>query len=248
MVAGIGAAEHAADGAVEQGDAIVGQAGDRVEHGCDQGGAAAQRRQCPQMLGSETGALARELAQALGMHAFGADLLGNEAQRRGRDRFARSQPSSRIARGAELKSKAEPVVVTPGRSISSRSVGLSVPCWISTGSVAGKASNSSSCSSVRTRRLRIADCPRCRPKQDQRTAAGQARGVQLEQRAALYCRVSTADQSCTRQERDLAAFAARAGYEVIGVFKETGSGKARSCRAEVGDGLGPATRNRCGCW
>src|SRR5206468_6830655 len=27
--------------------------------------------------------------------------------------------------------------------------------------------------------------------------------VQLGQRAALYCRVSTADQSCARQERDL---------------------------------------------
>ena len=46
----------------------------------------------------------------------------------------------------------------------------------------------------------------------------------MGQRAALYCRVSTADQSCARQERDLAAFAARAGYEVVGMFKETGSG------------------------
>ena len=46
----------------------------------------------------------------------------------------------------------------------------------------------------------------------------------MGQRAALYCRVSTADQSGARQERDLAAFAARAGYEVVGVFKETGSG------------------------
>jgi DNA invertase Pin-like site-specific DNA recombinase len=46
----------------------------------------------------------------------------------------------------------------------------------------------------------------------------------LGQRAALYCRVSTADQSCARQERDLAALATRAGYEVVGVFKETGSG------------------------
>jgi len=46
----------------------------------------------------------------------------------------------------------------------------------------------------------------------------------LGQRAALYCRVSTADQSCARQERDLAAFAARADYEVVGVFKETSSG------------------------
>ena len=44
------------------------------------------------------------------------------------------------------------------------------------------------------------------------------------QRAALYCRVSTADQSCDRQERDLAAFAERAGYQVVGTYKETASG------------------------
>jgi DNA invertase Pin-like site-specific DNA recombinase len=46
----------------------------------------------------------------------------------------------------------------------------------------------------------------------------------LGQRVALYCRVSTADQSCARQERDLTEFAARAGFEVVGTFKETGSG------------------------
>jgi DNA invertase Pin-like site-specific DNA recombinase len=46
----------------------------------------------------------------------------------------------------------------------------------------------------------------------------------LVQRAALYCRVSTTDQSCARQERDLTAFAVRAGYKVVGVFKETSSG------------------------
>ncbi|TZG32475.1 recombinase family protein [Agrobacterium sp. B1(2019)] len=46
----------------------------------------------------------------------------------------------------------------------------------------------------------------------------------MGQRAAIYCRVSTADQSCERQERDLAAFANRAGYEVAAIFKETGSG------------------------
>jgi putative DNA-invertase from lambdoid prophage Rac len=46
----------------------------------------------------------------------------------------------------------------------------------------------------------------------------------LGQRAAIYCRVSTADQSCERQERDLTAFAARAGYEIVGIYKETGSG------------------------
>jgi putative DNA-invertase from lambdoid prophage Rac len=53
----------------------------------------------------------------------------------------------------------------------------------------------------------------------------------LGQRAAIYCRVSTADQSCARQERDLAAFAARAGYDVVGIFKETGSG-AKTDRVE----------------
>ena len=46
----------------------------------------------------------------------------------------------------------------------------------------------------------------------------------MGQRAVLYCRVSTSDQSCDRQERDLAAFAERAGYEVVGTSKETASG------------------------
>ena len=53
----------------------------------------------------------------------------------------------------------------------------------------------------------------------------------MGQRAALYCRVSTSDQSCDRQERDLAAFAERAGYEVVGTYKETASG-VRLDRAE----------------
>ena len=53
----------------------------------------------------------------------------------------------------------------------------------------------------------------------------------MGQRAAIYCRVSTADQSCERQERDLTAFAGRAGCEVVEIFKETGSG-AKLDRAE----------------
>jgi DNA invertase Pin-like site-specific DNA recombinase len=53
----------------------------------------------------------------------------------------------------------------------------------------------------------------------------------LGQRAAIYCRVSTADQSCERQERDLTAFAGRADCEVVGIFRETGSG-AKLDRAE----------------
>jgi DNA invertase Pin-like site-specific DNA recombinase len=43
-------------------------------------------------------------------------------------------------------------------------------------------------------------------------------------RVAIYCRVSTSDQSCERQERELLDFATRAGYELIGVWKETASG------------------------
>jgi putative DNA-invertase from lambdoid prophage Rac len=41
---------------------------------------------------------------------------------------------------------------------------------------------------------------------------------------AIYCRVSTDDQSCERQELDLRAFARRAGHHIVAVFKETASG------------------------
>ena len=57
-------------------------------------------------------------------------------------------------------------------------------------------------------------------------------GVQLGQ-VAIYCRVSTDDQSCERQERDLRAFARRAGHKIVGVFKETASG-ANNDRVERG--------------
>jgi DNA invertase Pin-like site-specific DNA recombinase len=43
-------------------------------------------------------------------------------------------------------------------------------------------------------------------------------------RAVIYARVSTSDQSCERQIADLTDFAARAGYEVLDVHKETISG------------------------
>ena len=41
---------------------------------------------------------------------------------------------------------------------------------------------------------------------------------------AIYCRVSTDDQSCERQERDLRALARRAGHRIVDVFRETESG------------------------
>jgi DNA invertase Pin-like site-specific DNA recombinase len=61
--------------------------------------------------------------------------------------------------------------------------------------------------------------------------APSAEGVQLGQRAALYCRVSTADQSCDRQERDLRAFAKRGSIEIVAVHKEKASG-AKTDRIE----------------
>jgi putative DNA-invertase from lambdoid prophage Rac len=59
----------------------------------------------------------------------------------------------------------------------------------------------------------------------------------LGQRAALYARVSTSDQSCERQLDDLTAFAERGGYEVVGIFKETASGTAanRAARNQIID-------------
>jgi putative DNA-invertase from lambdoid prophage Rac len=45
-----------------------------------------------------------------------------------------------------------------------------------------------------------------------------------QKRVAIYCRVSTQDQSCERQERDLLAYAEQAGYVVVSTFKETASG------------------------
>jgi putative DNA-invertase from lambdoid prophage Rac len=53
----------------------------------------------------------------------------------------------------------------------------------------------------------------------------------LGRSAPLYCRVSTADQTCARQERDLKAFAKKAGYKIVGGWKEPGSG-AKDDRAE----------------
>jgi putative DNA-invertase from lambdoid prophage Rac len=48
--------------------------------------------------------------------------------------------------------------------------------------------------------------------------------VQAIKRVAIYCRVSTSDQNCDRQQRDLEAFAQRAGFEIVSIYKETASG------------------------
>ena len=48
----------------------------------------------------------------------------------------------------------------------------------------------------------------------------------MGQKAALYCRVSTADQNCERQERDLLAYAEKCGYEVVLVIELTRWGRS----------------------
>lgn len=54
-------------------------------------------------------------------------------------------------------------------------------------------------------------------------------------RVAIYCRVSTSDQDCDRQERDLLTHAERAGYEVVAVYKETLSGIRKSRGKQPGE-------------
>ncbi|MBX9685695.1 MAG: recombinase family protein [Candidatus Obscuribacterales bacterium] len=57
----------------------------------------------------------------------------------------------------------------------------------------------------------------------------------VQKKAAIYCRVSTADQSCERQERDLRACAEKTDWQIAGVWKETASGAkdGRKQRQEI---------------
>jgi putative DNA-invertase from lambdoid prophage Rac len=57
----------------------------------------------------------------------------------------------------------------------------------------------------------------------------------LGQRAAIYARVSTSDQSCERQLGELNGFAERGGFDVVATFMEAASGtKAnRAARKQV---------------
>jgi DNA invertase Pin-like site-specific DNA recombinase len=50
----------------------------------------------------------------------------------------------------------------------------------------------------------------------------------VQKKIAIYCRVSTCDQSCDRQEQDLLHYATQADFDVIGIWKETGSGKRKT--------------------
>ncbi|QQR58081.1 MAG: recombinase family protein [Candidatus Melainabacteria bacterium] len=57
----------------------------------------------------------------------------------------------------------------------------------------------------------------------------------MNKTVALYLRVSTEEQDCDRQERDLRTYAEKLGFTVYGVYKETASGAKndRAVRKEV---------------
>jgi len=57
------------------------------------------------------------------------------------------------------------------------------------------------------------------------------------QKAVIYARVSTSDQSCERQIGELTSFAERGDFEIVGVLKETASGTKsnRAARNQIMD-------------
>lgn len=61
--------------------------------------------------------------------------------------------------------------------------------------------------------------------------------VQVGQKAVIYARVSTSDQSCERQIGELTSFAERGDFEIVGVLKETASGTKsnRAARNQIMD-------------
>ncbi|NJN23491.1 MAG: recombinase family protein [Acaryochloridaceae cyanobacterium RL_2_7] len=50
----------------------------------------------------------------------------------------------------------------------------------------------------------------------------------VQKTVAIYCRVSTTDQSCERQEQDLFSYAQKSNFNVVGVWKETASGSQKN--------------------
>ena len=58
----------------------------------------------------------------------------------------------------------------------------------------------------------------------------------MVQRAALYARVSTTDQSCERQIAELTAYAERSGFEIVAIVKETASGAKKALLQKLPEG------------
>ena len=160
------------------------------------------------------------------------DLLGDEAQRWFGDGLAGPQQPAGVAEGAKLQGVAELVggAAAPVHRGQVRPVQGPVPDEVGFGDRQGEQGiqlrfgerassrhgglSQSGCRLIATVRAR-AGTRACRPPSGV-SSIGTARRALLP---GFDLR-----QSCARQERDLAAFAERAGYEVVGTYKETASG------------------------
>lgn len=63
-------------------------------------------------------------------------------------------------------------------------------------------------------------------------------------KAALYARVSTADQNCGMQLRELHAYAARRGWDISGEYVDTGWSGAKASRPQLDRLMNDARRRR----
>ncbi len=64
-------------------------------------------------------------------------------------------------------------------------------------------------------------------------------------RAALYRRVSTTDQCCELQLRELREYAARRGWEIVGEYTDLGWSGAKASRPELNRLMADARLRRC---
>ena len=63
-------------------------------------------------------------------------------------------------------------------------------------------------------------------------------------RTAIYCRVSTADQSCDLQRRELREYCQRRGWEIVGEYTDTGWSGSKANRPELTRLMNDARKRR----
>jgi DNA invertase Pin-like site-specific DNA recombinase len=63
-------------------------------------------------------------------------------------------------------------------------------------------------------------------------------------KTAIYCRVSTADQSCDLQRRELHEYCQRRGWEIVGEYTDAGWSGSKANRPELTRLMGDARKRR----
>ena len=71
-----------------------------------------------------------------------------------------------------------------------------------------------------------------------------SRSVDQTMRVALYCRVSTKDQRCDMQLRDLRAYCAARGFTIIREYLDVGQSGAKDSRPELNELMGDARKRK----